>query len=232
MNFLSLDSGETVTSVLALPREIKEQQELSLMMITKRGVAKKVDLDSLKDVRRGGIIAIKLGKVEGEGDELHSVLYAKKGDSASVATMLGQSIRFDEKDIRQMGRAAAGVRAIKLGKGDKVIGADVVEKKTDKKVCLFVMSDNGYGKCTGIDEYKVQHRGGSGIKTAKVTEKTGKLVVAKLLTDEDVEIVAISKKGQVIRVDGSEVPKLGRQTQGVRIMKLRPGDSIASMTCL
>ena len=151
-----------------------------------------------------------------------------------VATTKGQSIRFKGSDIREMGRNAAGVRAIKIGKDDKVISAGVV-KSGDKDAEILVLSDSGYGKKTKIKEYKVQNRGGSGIKTAKVTAKTGNLIAAKAIGSvgsEDLELVAMSKKGQVIRLDLKEVPSLGRQTQGVRIMKLRAGDSIAALVCL
>ena len=130
-----------------------------------------------------------------------------------------------------MGRSAGGVRAIKLNKKDLVIGAGVITKLGEEGQ-LMVMSENGYGKKTSLPEYKIQKRGGSGIKTAKLTPKTGKLMIAKVLTDAEEEIVAISKHGQVIRTSLDQVPTLGRQTQGVRIMKLKDGDFIASLTCL
>ena len=228
MNFLSLTDGERITSVLPLPTEAKEQAELSLMMVTAAGVAKKVSADSFLDVRRSGIIAIKLAK----GDELLSVSFVEKGDSVILATKEGQAIRFAESDIRQMGRAAAGVRGMKLGKSDQIVSADVITKSIEKVATFMVMSENGFGKKTKIAEYKVQKRGGSGIKTAKVTGKIGKIMVGRILSDDETEVVAISKNGQVIRVEAGEIPVLGRQTQGVRIMKLRVGDNIASMTCL
>ncbi len=228
MNFLPLAALERVTSVLPMPKAVKEMKELSLMMVTRGGVAKKVSAESFKDVRRSGIIAIKLQA----GDELLSTLSVAKGDTITLATARGQSIRFKESDIREMGRTAGGVRGIKLGKGDSVIGADVVTKDQEKNAELLVMGANGYGKKTSIGEYKVQKRSGSGIKTAKVTGKTGTLMVSRVLTDPESEIVAISKQGQVIRVSAGEIPSLGRQTQGVRIMKLREGDSIASFAFL
>ncbi|MEX0910303.1 MAG: DNA gyrase subunit A [Candidatus Paceibacterota bacterium] len=226
MNYLSLLADEKVTSVLAFNKGI-DHSELSLMMITKNGTAKKVKAESFKDVRRSGIISIKLS----DKDELLSVLPVHKGDTAIVATYHGQSIRFLESDIREMGRSAGGVRGFKLGKGDMVIGAGVVEKGNDDGQFL-VMSANGYGKKTALKEYKIQKRGGSGIKTAKLTSKTGKLIGAKVLSAEEEEIVAISKQGQVIRTRLEEIPTLGRQTQGVRIMKMKADDEIASLTCL
>ncbi len=225
MNFISLDDGEKVTSILPIDKETKKTVE-SLMLVTAQGIAKKVAAESFKDVRRSGLIAITLDK----GDELVSVLPITKGDSVMLATAQGQSIRFTEGDVREMGRTAAGVRAIKLGKNDSVIGVDRVAKG-DTVSSLLILGEHGLGKKTGIKEYKIQKRGGSGIKTAKVTPKTGKLIVAKIVGDEN-EIIAVSQKGQVIRVDLKSIPTSGRQTQGVTIMKLRAGDSIASITCL
>jgi DNA gyrase subunit A len=226
MNFLSLGDKERVTSVLAMPKAVKDQQS-SLLMITKMGVVKKVSTDSFKDVRRSGIIAIKLQ----DGDDLMTTRFVDKGDSVILITAEGQSVRFKESDAREMGRSAAGVRAIKLKKNDGVVGADVI-KKEDKESRLLVMSENGFGKMTKLKEYKIQKRGGSGIKTAKVTQKTGQLMVGRVITETEEELIAISKNAQVIRINIGEVPVLGRQTQGVRIMRLREDDSIASLTCL
>lgn len=225
MNFISLDAEEKVTSILPIDKEVKKTVE-SLMLVTMMGVVKKVSAESFKDVRRSGLIAIKLDK----GDELQAVLALVKGDDVMLATSLGQSIRFKESDVREMGRGAAGVRAMKLGKGDMIIGVDTVPKGASD-LSLLVLGANGLGKKTSVKEYKTQKRGGSGIKTAKVTPKTGKLIVAKIVGDEN-EIIAVSQKGQVIRVDLKSIPTSGRQTQGVTIMKLHAGDSIASITCL
>lgn len=226
MNFLSLSAEEKITSVLSFDKGT-DHSALSVMMVTRNGEAKKVKAESFRDVRRTGIIAIKLET----RDELLSVFPVKKGDSPIIATRKGQSIRFKDSDIREMGRAAGGVRAIKLAKDDLVIGADVI-KADNPQADLLVMGDNGYGKKTKVKEYKIQKRGGSGIKTFKVTTKTGKLMAAKVLTESEEEIVAISKHGQIIRTSLEEIPTLGRQTQGVRIMKLKGDDAIASLTCL
>lgn len=225
MNFLSLSGEEKVTSILPIEKG-KKAEIAQLLLVTKGGVAKKVSAVSFKDVRRSGIIAIKLDK----GDELISVHTVMKGDEAILATHEGMSIRFKESDIREMGRGAGGVRAMKLGKGDAIIGVSVVENGIEKAE-LLVMSENGLGKKTKLSDYKVQKRGGSGIKTSKISPKTGKLIVARTISDEE-ELIAMSKKGQVIRVPLASVPSLGRQTQGVSIMKLKGGDSIASITCL
>ena len=196
------------------------------MLMTQKGTAKKVSAENFKDVRRSGLIAIKLDK----GDELKSVLFVEKGDEIMVATAGGQSIRFKESDIREMGRNAAGVRGMKLGSSDSIIGVDII-KSDQKDAAFLVMSANGFGKKTALKEYKVQKRGGSGIKTAKITPKTGKLIVAKVVKDQH-EVIAVSQKGQVIRTELNSIPSLGRQTQGVTVMRLRSGDSIASITCL
>jgi len=225
MNFLVLSGEEKVTSILAMPKDWNKSPT-SLMLVTKDGTAKKMSSESFKDVRRSGLIAIRLDK----GDELRSALLTEKGDEVMLATADGQAIRFKESDIREMGRTAGGVRGIKLGKGDEVIGVDVI-KNGKKDGMILTMSANGFGKKTVLKEYKVQKRGGSGIKTAKVTSKTGKLIVAKVLTGEEEELIAMSKKGQVIRTALKDISSLGRQTQGVTIMRLRAGDGIASLAC-
>jgi DNA gyrase subunit A len=226
MNYLQLEPEENVTSVLAMPKDVKKG-DFSIMMTTRLGVAKRVDAQNFHDVRRSGIISIKLH----DGDKLVSASFVGEKDETIVVTQDGQSIRFKADDIRAMGRSAAGVRAIKLSKDDKVVSGMTV-KSNEKDKELLVFSENGYGKQTSLDEYKVQNRGGSGIKTAKVTEKNGVIIAGAVVNDEVSEIVAMSKKGQVIRVKIDEIPELGRQTQGVRIMKLRAGDTIASLVCL
>ena len=166
-----------------------------------------------------------------QGDELRSALFMSEGDEVILATAKGQSIRFKDKDVRVMGRNAGGVRGMKLGKGDYIVGTDIIKKEMQNPE-LLVISSNGYGKKTLLKEYKVQNRGGSGIKTMKVTPKTGEIIASKVVTDNEDEIATISKKSQVIRLGVKEIPSLGRQTQGVRIMKLREGDTIASVTCI
>ncbi|MFH0755618.1 MAG: DNA gyrase subunit A [bacterium] len=226
INYLSISSEEKITSVLALPKELKNLK-LSLILITKNGIAKRVDADNFKDVRRSGLLAIKLDS----GDELRSALFMSKGDQVILSTSEGQAIRFKDENVRVMGRNASGVRGMKLDKEDFIVGTDIIKKEM-KNPEFLVISANGYGKKTSLDEYKTQGRGGSGIITMKVTEKTGRIIASKVITEEEDEIAAISKKSQVIRVEIKEIPNLGRQTQGVRIMKLREGDSIASITCI
>lgn len=226
MNFLPLTPEEKVTSVLAV-RKDEWAGDWSLMMITKNGVAKKSDAGAFKDVRRSGLIAITLK----EDDSLISARFVGKGDELSLVTLHGQAIRFKETDVRQMGRTAAGVTAMRLSKGDSVVSADVL-KKDEKKSEILIVTRQGYGKATPTKEYKIQKRGGSGIKTAKVTTKTGDIVCGIVLSEDerhDGELVIMSQKGQVIKLPLKDVPTLGRQTQGVRVMKMREGDAIASV---
>lgn len=227
MNFLSLADGERVTSILPMPKDKKTADNLCLMMVTRNGTGKKSSAKHFRDVRRSGLIAITLD----QGDELISASFVSAKETVVIATKDGQAIHFKESDVREMGRNAAGVRVIKLGKGDEVISADIISGNS-KNASLFVVSANGYGKKTDLGEYKIQGRGGMGILTMKVTAKTGPLMAAKVVTEEDAEAVAMSKKSQVIRVDLKEIPSLSRATQGVRVMKLREGDSLASLVCL
>ena len=221
MNFLSLEQGETVTSILAMPKQKKTVEDLSLVMATKKGTVKKVAANKLHEVRRSGLIAINLDK----GDSLISAQFVHKGDSVILVTAKGQSIRFDEKSVREMGRQAAGVRGMKLGSSDSIVGTGVVPKGAKGE--LLVLSSTGYGKKTKLDEYKVQGRGGSGIKTMSITQKTKQLVGGAVILGGG-ELVAMSKKSQTIRIGLDEIPTLSRATQGVRVMKLREGDSVAS----
>lgn len=229
MNFLPLAGDEKVTSILPVPKGAALAAS-SIFFVTEQGVVKKVEAKNFSDVRRSGIIAINLK----DGDKLVSANLAGDGDSVSIVTAKGQSIRFDEADVRAMGRTAGGVRGMNLKKGDSVVSAEVIPGSA-KQAALLVVMGKGYGKKTKLDEYKVQGRGGSGIKTAEVTAKTGEIIGAKVLhgaEEKEEEIVVISKKGQVIRVTAAEIPTLSRATQGVRIMKMREGDSIASMVAL
>ncbi len=226
MNFLQISDKERVTSILPVPKgnQITGQ---SLFFVTKRGTIKKVSADSFNNVRRSGLLAINLN----DGDTLLGTMMTKPTDTVVLVTADGQSIRFAATDVRDMGRAAAGVRGIDLDKNDTVVGLGVVDPDM-KNPTLMVMSDHGYGKRTPIDEYKIQKRGGSGIKTANVTDKTGAIVGANIVTDDHSELIAISAKSQVIRTETDSIPVLGRATQGVRVMKLREGDSLASVTVM
>ncbi len=228
MNFLPLAGEESVTSVLAVPKGAALQAS-SVMLVTLCGVVKRVAAKSFTDVRRSGIIALNLKK----DDTLVCANLAGETDTVSIVTAKGQSIRFEAEDVRLMGRTAGGVRGVSLKKGDRVVSAEVIPAIA-KDASLLVIMSKGYGKRTLMSEYKVQGRGGSGIKTAEVTPKTGEIIGAKVLIGDlaEEEIVVVSKKGQVIRTSASSISQLSRATQGVRIMKLYEGDSIASMVAL
>ena len=221
-NFLELPADENVSAIVNYSAKgAKSAEKKYLMMVTKHGVVKKTPLADFENIRRTGIIAISLKK----GDQLKWARLTGGSDQAILATRQGQSIRFDEKQVRPMGRTAAGVRAIKLKKSnDEVAGFDIINKGGDAN--LLVVMENGFAKQTSLKEYKTQSRGGSGIKTAEITTKTGALVSAHVVTEEK-EIFALSAKGQMIRTEISTVRKTGRSAQGVRIMNLKSGDRVA-----
>jgi DNA gyrase subunit A len=220
-NFLELPAEENVSAIVSYSAKATKAKEKNfLMMVTRQGVVKKTPLEDFENIRRTGIIAISLGK----GDQLKWARLTNGEEQAILVTRQGQSIRFDEKQVRSMGRTAAGVRAIKLKKqNDEVSGFDII--KGDDAMLVVVM-ENGFAKQTSLKEYKVQSRGGSGIKTAEVTPKTGAVVSAHVVTTQT-EIFAISAKGQMIRTELSTVRKTGRSAQGVHIMNLKPGDRLA-----
>ncbi|MEK7099139.1 MAG: DNA gyrase subunit A [Patescibacteria group bacterium] len=228
-NFLSLSTTERVTSLLAVPKATKKES-FYVVMVTKDGVIKKVEADSFGTVRKNGLIAMTLHG----SDVLRWAKLTSGKDEMILVSKKGQAIRFRESDIRPMGRTAAGVRSIRLGKGDEVVGMDVIEaqKQNIKSQNLLVVMEHGYGKQTGLGQYKIQKRGGSGIKTAKVTPKTGAVVSAYIVGGEEEEMIAISRKGQVIRTELKAIPSLSRSTQGVRIMRMEEGDAVASITTL
>lgn len=225
-NFIQLTDGEKISSILPMSKD-KKTELGDIMMITKNGVVKKCTSEAFKDVRRSGIIAIKLDN----NDELLNTVFTREEDSVILTTVDGQSIRFAESDVRAMGRQAAGVIAMKLDKDDTIISAQSIPANS-KGAKLLIMTSNGYGKMTLLSEYKIQKRGGSGIKTVKVTDKTGRLMVARVVLGTEEEILAISRGSVVIRTGIKDVPTLGRDTQGVRIMKPKDGDSIASLNLL
>ncbi len=223
VNMLQLGSSERVTAMLSV--KAKKEKEGYLVMATQSGIIKKTPLADLENVRRSGLIAIKLDR----SDQLGWADLSSGKDEIILVSQGGQAIRFKEKDVRPMGRGAAGVRGIRLKKNDFVIGMQII---SDQNLKLLVITENGSGKATGLKQFKVQKRGGSGLKAAKVTSKTGAIVTARLLRAEDEDLIVISTKGQVIRISLKDVPTLGRATQGVRIMKLETKDKVASITCV
>jgi DNA gyrase subunit A len=229
VNFLQLSPNEKVTATLPM-EDMKDFKYF--VMSTNLGTMKKTEIKEFANVRRSGLIALKINA----GDSLSWVRPSTGKDDISIVTEQGQSIRFNEKDLRAMGRNAAGVRGIKLHKDDAVIGMDVVSTSLVEKgvLELFTIAENGLGKRTKIKEYKVQGRGGSGIKTMEVTAKTGKVVAAMVVNaTQEGDVMMVSVKGQIIRLPFASVPTIGRATQGVRVMRFKEdGDKIASVTLI
>lgn len=230
VNFLQLESDEKVSAVLSLTL-LEEEKCKYLVMVTKNGIIKKVDISDFANVRRSGLIAIKLKK----NDYLEWVKPSGGTDDIILVTANGQAIRFKEKNVRVMGRVATGVRGIRLKNGDIVVGMDVISSSLVAKNLfdLLVVTENGFGKRSSLKNYKVQGRGGSGIKTAKVTEKTGKIIYAQVVSSHDErDLVIISRFGQVIRLPFKSVSVLGRATQGVRLMRFKEKDDAAASVTL
>ena len=235
LNFVELSANDKVLNLFALGKKDIEQGIKYMVMATKDGLVKKTPLEDFKNARRAGLIAISLKK----GDELRIVRKSTGNDQIIVTTKKGQSIRFKEEDARAMGRSAAGTRAIRLKKGDEMVGMDVISENGKGKTqdpkkdgdYLLILTESGYGKRTLLKEYRMQSRGGSGIKTANITAKTGSLVYAKVLTGQEEDLIVISRKGQVIRTTVADIAKISRSTQGVRIMRLDEGDKVVSAAC-
>ncbi len=229
VNFLQLAPNEKVSTILSMSDMTKYDY---LVMLTNKGTIKKTKLDDFKNVRRSGLIALKLK----EDDMLEWVRPSSGSNDIVIVTSQGQAIRFQEREVRAMGRAASGVRSIKLKSNDVIVGMDVVSSDLVKKKVLelLVVSEKGLGKRTMVTEYKVQGRGGSGIKTMSITDKTGRIISARIVNNtENQDLMIISVKGQVIRTPIKSVSTLGRATQGVRIMRFKQeGDKVASLALL
>ena len=218
VNLLQLQPEETVSSVINVGQASIAK---NLIMCTVRGVVKKTPFEQYQNVRNSGLIAINLD----EGDELKWIKPTNGGNEIVISTSLGQAIRFHEKDARPMGRVSRGVRGIRLRPNDHVIGMDIVEPGSD----IFVISKFGYGKRTKVSQFTSHARGGVGIRSAIVNNKTGELVGVKTLIDSEQEVIIISQQGQTIRLGLQDIPALGRATQGVRIMRLNDADQVVSL---
>ena len=226
VNFIQISPEEKITELVA--RKQGDDTKF-LFMATRSGTVKKTKIEEFENVRRSGLIAINLEK----GDLLSWVRPTDGEDDIILTTQDGQAIRFKESDVRAMGRSAAGVRGIRLGEGDEVVAMDVVNKG-EKGLELLILSQNGLGKRSDLKHYKVQKRGGSGIKTMRVTDKTGKLVGAAITSMANIEddLILTSEKGTIIRIPFKSVPLLSRVTQGVRVMKPQAGDKVGAFTML
>jgi DNA gyrase subunit A len=217
VNLLQLNPSEKITAVIPVKKFEKEKY---LIAVTRNGIIKKTDLTQFDTSRKSGLIAISLK----DDDELISVKQTNGDDEVMIVSQSGKSIRFSEKDVRDMGRAAMGVKAMSLDSDDIVVAMELVEENAD----LLVVSQFGFGKRTDLNEYKSQNRGGKGLLTYNVKEKTGHLVGAKVVTDSH-EIMLINTNGVVIRLESKDISTMGRHTQGVTLMRVDEGDSIVSI---
>lgn len=219
VNLLQLQPEEMVSAVINVS---KQENGGNLFMCTVRGVVKKTPFEQYQNVRSSGLIAINLD----DGDELKWIRMTTGDNEVVISTLQGQAIRFNEKDVRPMGRVSRGVRGIRLRAGDQVIGMDIVQENSS----IFVISQFGYGKRTKVAQFTAHARGGVGIRSAIVNSKTGKLIGVKTLSeDESQEVIIVSSQGQTIRLGLKDIPLLGRATQGVRIMRLNDGDEVVSL---
>jgi DNA gyrase subunit A len=221
-NLINLSSGESVRAILPIS-EFKADQ--NIVMLTEKGTIKKTSLDAFSRPRPSGLIALTIEL----DDNLSDAKISTGTNDIFIVTKDGMSIRFDESDVRAMGRTARGVRGISLAKDDKVIGMEVVTK--DSKETVLMVTKNGYGKRTSMEEYRRQSRGGVGIITQKTTDKVGDLVSAGLVTDQE-QVLLMTNNGQAIRTPCQGISVLGRNTQGVRLMDLKEGEYVTSVAVL
>lgn len=217
VNLLQLDGDERITTVIPI-KEYKEGQYL--VMATRNGLIKKTDVMEYSNIRKGGLAAVSLR----EDDQLIDVKLTDGSQDIIICTYNGMAIRFKETDARPIGRVSQGVKGIELDDDDYVIGMDVCTENTT----LLVVTENGFGKRTDLEEYKVQNRGGKGVLTYRITEKTGKVIGTKIVSDDD-DIMLISSDGTIIRMKVSEISILGRATQGVTLMRMSDGVKVVSM---
>ena len=217
INLLPIEQDEKVTAMLAV-RDYEE--DTSLIMATKRGTVKKTSIRDFNMTRKGGLIAIGLN----EDDDLIDVRIVGKNDTVILSTYKGMAIRFNEDDARAMGRTAHGVRGIRLREDDYVIGMEIAKEGAE----LLIVTEGGFGKKTDLSEYKIQTRGGVGIKTYKITEQTGNIVGIKTV-GENVDLMIITSEGVIIRMDTADISTIGRSTKGVRLVKLGDGVKVASI---
>ena len=218
LNLLQKDKEESITAFVAV-KEFSDNQ--FLIMATEQGTIKKTVLSAYGNVRKGGINAINLKK----NDRLIEVKMTDGTNDIMIGTRNGFAVRFHEKDVRDMGRTATGVRGVRLGKGDKVVGLLVIKRQG---MSVLVVTGKGYGKRSDINDYRITHRGGKGVITVKTSDKIGKMIAMMEVNDND-ELVIISTKGMVIRQNMKDIRVMGRATQGVRVIRLKDADSIADI---
>ena len=221
VNLLQLQPEEKITSIINLAKDVNVDEGY-LFMATTKGTVKKTAIADYSNIRTNGLIAINLD----EGDELRWIKQTTGKNDVIISTSAGQAVRFSEEECRPMGRAARGVRGVRLRTDDSVVGMDIVTSADQK---LLVMSANGFGKVTKVANFPSHRRGGVGVKVAVVTAKTGPIVAVQTLEKDAIEAIMISQNGQTIRVSLDDIPALGRTTQGVRVMRINDGDTVSSM---
>jgi len=217
VNFLELRPGEKVTTIVGA-REFNREHHL--LMVTKKGIIKKTALKAFQNVRKSGLIAVNLR----EDDELVGVIRVKTGSKVMIANSRGISIMFDEKQVRSMGRTAAGVKAINLSKDDYVVGLDRYREGAD----VLLVTEKGYGKRTALSEFKLQNRGGKGLKAIEITRRNGKLVAFQIVSKED-ELVILTSEGNIIRLEVEDISQQKRYSRGVLLMRLPEEDRIVGV---
>ncbi|MBM4176075.1 MAG: DNA gyrase subunit A [Ignavibacteria bacterium] len=217
LNLIKVDKGDNIRAFVSI-RDFDPKKYV--VMATEKGLIKKTKLDAFSNPRKGGIIAINLKK----GDKLIEAKVSEGTDDLIIGTYEGMAIRFSETDVRDMGRGAAGVKAVKLNKTDRVVGMIVSKRKAS----VLVVTEQGFGKRTEIDEYRITRRGGKGVRTLKTSDKNGKMVSIRELEDND-DLVIITNKGMIIRQHAKDLRLMGRNTQGVRLIRLNQNDKIAAI---
>jgi DNA gyrase subunit A len=224
VNLLNIEAGEEVESFIIYN---KKEKAGFVFLTTRNGTVKKTSITEFENIRKNGMIAIKLE----EKDELVWSILSKGDNHVLIVTKEGKAIKFKEEEVRPMGRATMGVRGIKIGATDRVIGMDLINHKDNPDV--FVIMENGLGKRTAMNQFPLQGRGGLGVKVAKVTDKTGNVVTAQVIPNNAEEVIITSKHGQVVRIHLKTVPHLGRDTQGVILMRFSDSaDKVSAATCL
>ncbi|HJV47096.1 MAG TPA: DNA gyrase subunit A [Bacillota bacterium] len=218
INLIQIEQGEQVKAVIPV-KDFKEEDRY-LFFATKHGIVKRTELSSFEHIRRGGLFAINVK----EDDELINVLLTDGKKDIIMGTKQGMSIRFNENDVRSMGRSATGVKGIRLDSDDEVIDTDMIEVGSD----VLIVTSRGFGKRTPVDEYRIQSRGGKGIKTLNVTERNGNIVALKVVNEEN-DLMIVTVSGIIIRLHNDGISTMGRYTQGVKLIRIENEEEVATV---
>jgi DNA gyrase subunit A len=222
-NLVQLDEGEKIAALLAVKAFPEQEDQQYIVMGSRKGTIKKTDLSAFSNPRAGGIIAMGIE----EGDSVIAVELSDGKEQIFIGTSDGMAIRFEETDVRPMGRNAYGVRGISLREGDEVVAMEVVREGGT----VLTVAQNGYGKRTGLEEYRLQSRGGVGIINIQTSDRNGKVVGVAYVHDDD-ELMMISQFGMILRMKAGDIRTIGRATQGVRLIEMEEGDNVVSVAKL